>query len=478
MQKFHVVICDDEKVICNGVRRLIEQNVPEVEVLNTYADGELFVASDDIYKADLVISDIKMKHVGGLELVSHLKRVNKHCMVIFISGYQTFAYAHFAINNQVAAYLTKPIDTDELLAAVNSCIQKLKEQTRKEINESAPLVAKFSTFRSALQYIYSGYDANLANLPLEPDYRAMLSWPFLVAEIIFNSTGKTTFQLFKDIGDIYTEDFICCCVAAEGKKAVYFLPLASDSAIYREKAMQHIQSVLSALHLLYSVECTVQYSFTENIVQSYCSAVSQKFRAYQNLVEKKDTAAVHTLLKDIQRRFSVKELQDFMRMLYKTYVAAAAMPEAEALRTALENIKDATDAKVLLLRLDALAQGKTTQRGATIAPILDFIEANYGKPLSLKMISENFAISNEHLCRLFKNKVGINFKQYVLQIRMEHAKKILLDGRYNISETARLVGFENPSTFTAMFKKYVGLTPHDFVFQYTASTSSLSDADD
>lgn len=99
----------------------------------------------------------------------------------------------------------------------------------------------------------------------------------------------------------------------------------------------------------------------------------------------------------------------------------------------------------------------------TVHSIREYIEENYKNPeLSLNLISEKFNLSSKYVSQLFKEQLGINFADFLMELRIEHAKQLLLVTSSSINEISSKVGYEIPLSFGRAFKKHVGVSPSDY----------------
>ncbi|HPU62655.1 MAG TPA: AraC family transcriptional regulator, partial [Mobilitalea sp.] len=91
-----------------------------------------------------------------------------------------------------------------------------------------------------------------------------------------------------------------------------------------------------------------------------------------------------------------------------------------------------------------------------------YIEENYNKDISLDEVSRKVDISPYYFSKLFKEETGVNFIDYLTNIRIEKAKKLLLYSDMNIKNICLDIGYSDPNYFSRIFKKQVGLTPTEF----------------
>ena len=92
----------------------------------------------------------------------------------------------------------------------------------------------------------------------------------------------------------------------------------------------------------------------------------------------------------------------------------------------------------------------------------EYIDKNYQEDINLNKISNYVSLSKNYFCNIFKKETGITIWDYLIRIRMEEAKKMLLETEQKTYEISELVGYDDPSYFGRLFKKYTGFTPIEF----------------
>lgn len=123
-----MLIVDDEPVICQGLHYTIDWADYGVEVVAEAYDGNEALQVVQEHEIDLVLTDIRMEGMDGLQLAKELKLRHPQIRVIMISGYEEFEYARQAIKLDVTDYLLKPVDIDELVAAVTGIVEDIRNQ--------------------------------------------------------------------------------------------------------------------------------------------------------------------------------------------------------------------------------------------------------------------------------------------------------------------------------------------------------------
>lgn len=103
-----------------------------------------------------------------------------------------------------------------------------------------------------------------------------------------------------------------------------------------------------------------------------------------------------------------------------------------------------------------------TEHKEPVTQVLDYIRQNHAKNLTLKETAELFHFSTSHLSRLIKATTGLNFSEYLNQVRLQRAAELLKDPSLKISLIATQVGYRDPSYFNRLFKKHFGVTPKEY----------------
>lgn len=130
-EKYKLIIADDEKLICEMMNRLIDFERLGLELVGTAFDGQMLLSMIEEMNPDIVVTDINMPVLDGLEIIRRVHTSERKCRFVVISGYKQFDYAYNAIKYNVDNFILKPIDQEELnqtLAQITGELRK-KEET-------------------------------------------------------------------------------------------------------------------------------------------------------------------------------------------------------------------------------------------------------------------------------------------------------------------------------------------------------------
>lgn len=125
---YKIFIAEDEHLIRESLKRMITEfsTFLPLSSIEDASDGELALSMIAEQKPDILVTDIRMPFMNGIELANEVKKLLPDIQIIFISGYDEFTYAKAAIQLQVAEYLLKPIKPNELQKSLEQIIQKLE----------------------------------------------------------------------------------------------------------------------------------------------------------------------------------------------------------------------------------------------------------------------------------------------------------------------------------------------------------------
>lgn len=127
-----VMVVDDEMIIRNGIAKYIECNIDGFTVPAVFKDGSEAIEYLRENDVDIVLSDIRMLRVSGIELAEFIYENKPYTKMIMLSGYQEFEYAQSAIQYGVSAYLSKPTNLQELKDALNKVAGQLRKPGKSQ----------------------------------------------------------------------------------------------------------------------------------------------------------------------------------------------------------------------------------------------------------------------------------------------------------------------------------------------------------
>jgi len=162
-----VLVADDEERIREGMARQLESLGLELKVVALAADGAEALALAERLLPDILLMDINMPFMDGLECIRRLREKDPSCVIIIVSGYDRFEYAQRALKYGVDRYLLKPVEDEEFFSALRDAIKKHAERIKRFSSESV-IAAKGNSPEKIVNYIKGHYaDADISVEQLE-----------------------------------------------------------------------------------------------------------------------------------------------------------------------------------------------------------------------------------------------------------------------------------------------------------------------
>lgn len=161
-----LLIVDDEKIIRDGLAKMIANHCPGVQVIGTCTNGQVALVELERLKPDICLVDMKMPIMDGAQFVQHARQKDAKVRFVVISGYAEFEYARRLIGYGCSAYLLKPVKIEELTDVILSLRDELEVQqssSEKDENDVKPeATGDRYIIRQAIQYIRNHYQSDLS----------------------------------------------------------------------------------------------------------------------------------------------------------------------------------------------------------------------------------------------------------------------------------------------------------------------------
>ncbi len=528
-----VLIVDDEPIILEGLQKIIPWEDYDFKIVAVASDGEIGLQKIKDHSPDIVITDIRMNFLNGIELIKAAKQMNSNMGFVAITAYSDFEYVKEACNIGVSSYILKPIVKDELLDAMLSLKKRILQQadTAKKIkrmskllkDEYPVLIGHFlqNIFKNELNPDEINNKAKLLNINIKDGYEysaAIIKTNDLQDsfDTINNSADGVTLSLIKRIADEIVGNEYSTLSACLDEDEIGFLIWkdkidSKDRTRIDELLDRSRLTVKTLLKLTVSVARGAFVDRFKDIPYSYkdaCKALeyslvsgTDKFIAseqircdtgkhccYPSDIEKKvlDDIRYHDIcsLRADMDSF-VKYYQDsgcsyaHMSIAFHQLFASILRPfeesgpdivEYDKIFYALSKLKGKPAGEIagfLCKYTDELINKLIKRYPRFIDQIIKDVLSNikrdiFDSRLNLSTTAEKVHMNATYLGQLFKKVLGKSFVQYVTELRIEEAKRLLKNPYLKVYEVADKVGYDNFSYFNVVFKKYMGMSPTDY----------------
>ncbi|SFM11548.1 two-component system, response regulator YesN [Gracilibacillus orientalis] len=520
--KYKVLIVDDEPTICKGIIELIDWESLGLKVIGSRENG--IEALDIIEKEEpeIVITDIMMPEMNGLELIKRVHNQNLNVNFIVLSGYDEFEFASTAMKFGVQEYILKPCDDIEITESLKKVLEDIRQKEKKEqiFNRMT------DNWKKALPQIKEKFlveaiemDSYLANTKsikkmfemTDSFYRLVLLRPekecSLLGRFALKNISEELLALKKlQISAISNRDILLLFGSVEHAELekpleeiqqvfLQYYDKKTFIAISDEAPLEEIQSMYADIR-----EC-LQYGFyigeghliTKNEINLEKDTVNNSLDKYfQKIVVSVKTGHVEAVKLQMSNFFM--HLSNTKQRIEITNMKCMELLINILQQSTSDDLDTYAQAIIELDKMDTLSQVEqyVTKLGIEITKsnyeytvkkyskaveqVINYIEEQLANPeLSLKKIAREILFMNEdYLGRLFQREMGERFSQYVYRLRMEKAKH-LLEEKSNLKmfEISDITGFGNKSHyFSLAFKKYTGMSPTEYKNLFVVSKNN------
>jgi two-component system, response regulator YesN len=497
-----VIIVDDEQIIRQGIKTFVPWEKLKCTMVGEAANGLEALQLMEEVNADIIISDIRMPLMDGLDLSRELRLKYPECKIILLTGYEDFEYAKKALQYQVEDYLLKPVGDDELTRVIKKTVEKLEAESieqKKNIQlKSVVIENKDSIFKHYIEDLITGRISDDQILPQIEDLHITLVEDGLYQLIIIFPDQNLSDLIIPES----SYDIPCQIDGQEGRLILYYcdpmedlffknLNLKKISAAVGSKVVgvkNFQQSLLEAesacKYRYFLTSPTLIYHSDKDLVKTRFLRTLPPPMKYEN-VERKVIEMFHSLhpeMNDLLSRLLHSCLLDgnqqevYIRYCRRIYNLARKEVERKGIKISLnkndpfESVNNYDQWKTIqhkteriYLELEKIVlKSSENQFSLITSQTISYIEKHFKEDISLSHIAEILSVSESHISRIFKKETGINFVPWVNRFRVEYSLDLLASGEYKLYDIADLSGFSDYKYYTRQFKRFMGISPTEF----------------
>lgn len=517
---YKLIIVDDEMIIRNGIRDYIDWNGMGFEVVETFEDGKEALEYLTVNEVDVVLTDIEMAEVSGLELVKTLREnlaeYISNPKVVIISGYKEFEYARKAIEYGVEYYLLKPIRTEE----INQVFAKIKGELQDSYNKSISLYQEKKSFQQLLPEVHEQFwikvllgRAQTASY-LEQRIHAYtipvtITQPYALVDIKVKDIEEIMKKYHVDdshpnlIQNIFGGNFegiMCFPIFLNDRatKLIVTTKSTEDMESFYRNVTERLDAQIQIAEVLLHIEVTVKIEqvfenllelsdyqyFVPNIVipEEYLGLsekdfqlVSEKHRELIDIVSKGEFDKLDIFVDKIFfefRQIPMHEVQklciDLFSMLtikltkmgidsWSRNINYQEIMQVSELQELKQKVKNHLHEAVRMIE-----EKQNYNSKKCIEDAMKYILLHYCEDISLEQVAGKVFLNPTYFSRIFKQYTGNTFTDYLVELRMERAKKLLKEGKYKVYEISQKVGYQSEKYFFRVFKQYTGCSPIEY----------------
>ena len=505
--KVRLAVIDDEVLVRRGIISSIDWERYDIEIAGEATDGISGLELIRATKPHIVLTDIRMPHVDGLEMIRAIREEFPETKILILSVMEDFQTVCEALRLGVLDYVQKLLMTpEELLGAVLKIKSSVIEESQAFVREYAyglwdwlhgrrsdPMDSMLEDQAALLLVkVYaaeSGRQEEDAFLIQWREWMSHSADPLLQGALSGKDKedGQFWLLLHRREGGISPDQAAAALQPFfrnnDGYRLSAGLSLCFSSSNAQMRADARLQADTALQTRFYKGEDGIfvyaEIERTTGRDQPFLSndVLKQYLSELKDADEQSSRLTLETLFpEEAEQRFTPDAIREGMYhwlstaiLLLKEYVEPVSLPEADP--TPFERMRQLEtypELRAWCLRmhesLRGALHGALTQlhHREEIQVAMQFTRTHYMDPIRVKEVAERVNLSENYFSYLFTKETGKPFVQYVQEIRVEQSKLLLREGKLKWYDIAEKVGFESPKYFTKVFKKYTGVTPAQY----------------
>lgn len=521
---FKVMIADDDNNVRNGLAVLVPWAEFGFEITDSAIDGRDALDKFETGSFDLIVVDIQMPRMDGLELISAIRRTDPDVHILVLTGHAEFEYARKSIEYRVDGYILKPVDEDELIENLKKISVMLKNEKEEKqlaagenilrcemlvqtvLSQNTPeaekeitgdLTGELHERAKKLGMLWSSYQVLLIQPETDEDTEKAIHicirrslekifannargivfrWESFHGVLLNNSIkrGESLQRLFDEVNQsMNKKGIIFFASIGEPVSELINIGKSYDTAARLLKN----RFIAGGRHILSSFTMPQTYVIPNGPVNDGSLDIQSAAGKLYYALDVGNFEAVGQLVSEWESIMTGGGFPErTIKTCYMQIISAALNKLSNTGRISQTNVQefltdlsgiygqpDLTSLRSFVLtRLDnVIGLLEGGNNEDIVKKIKDIVERNYGEKLTLEVLAEAFNYGSGYLGRLFKKYTGENFNTYVDKVRIVKAKELLQQGM-KVYQVAGRVGYSNVDYFHSKFRKYAGVSPSLF----------------
>ncbi|WP_157949952.1 response regulator transcription factor [Vallitalea okinawensis] len=487
MKRYNLLLVDDAEIELDGLVFLIKKYQYPFNIFraNNGVDA-LNILDEETF--DLIITDIRMPEMDGLELVSKIRERKSNATIIISSAYRDFTYAKQAMKLNIEDYLVKPINIEEFRHVMSKVLQEIngyQDQYHQEVCAyifQAVYGKNSSSLYQALKSIGYSDDSEYSLIvmynsehffDMRVEKMALIMNQCLSSEYFYvNLNEQESLILIPKNNSQKKINEECHKLFDKISREGHFIFSVSSRFFNIEELNHQFQFLGDLLENQLYKGCN-QYLINNEYIEPYMEGSSEIKKRIDVLCENIQLKNLKIVKEQIDDFFSYLKSDNNYSAFFVKYLIC------NVINSFINNYQISQNASVIINRImkhyqlqelhqevllifEEAAKAQQlilSEKKEAVKEAVQFINENYNRDISLQTLADHVYLSPNYLSYLFKLEMEQTITEYLINRRLEKAKYLLQHTPLKITQVSRQVGYENVPYFTSLFKKYYGMTP-------------------
>ena len=514
---YRLIIADDEKFIRKGLTQQVDWKELGFEIVGVFGDGEEVIEYLDSMAVDVILTDIMMTHIGGIDIARYVYENEIPCKVVFISGHKEFDLALSAIKYDVQEYILKPTEDAEIKSSFAKIKKELDTQQRdlelqnrmeKYWKEMYPILEERflsslimgalddrKNIEQRMKFLYPEIDAEhcpcfIAELEiLEYNDFIQRKWNYGSGQFddaIYNFTKYYNSMGFSHVIYKYKEKI----------RLFAILNQYADKASGNEKLCQQFAEEFSGeftnifcADVVLKIEKIFENIYQETLWRESIVKMEHRQDEGQELLREQkklfltnimtgNISTAQKIMKSILKSLSGDDMRWCLGFVVDMFSGVSEMLREnnaqlyQRIQPFIDyrSILNITSMAELEKYCDSILGRMKSKEGmfdqysksSLINQVKNYVQNHIQEDVILEDVANEVYISVTHLSRIFKKQTGESFQQYVIRKKMEKAAELLHDSRYKVYQVGEYLGYKTSWYFSKVFSNYMGYSPGQY----------------
>lgn len=526
---YKVLLADDEGIELDALNFIINKDFIGKCTVRNAKTGREAIEIAESFRPDIAVMDIRMPGINGIDAMREIQTFLPNVLFIVLTAYDRFEYAKEAVNLSAFEFLTKPVSRVTFSNTLQHAMDKADSerlarnnalQARERIENMLPVLENSFVYMLISQSEDpEAYMRMCRLLGIDAAYATAMVLEITGAsdEDMLDTDMKVSDE-YEAIRGLIKDAFESIVGSAMANRVVFVRPCDKPEDEYHERLMliEQGRTLAHRIEGKLGIRCRLGIGSTVEM-QSLCESYGQAVKAVKNckgIVSHYNDLPIASVVEDGYPLDREKRLEEavlagdvtaavqhaelFFQWMIDSYPEHDMVIRLKVLEFVmraelnvfnkaggssyrfldrndyLQTVLAASDYAVLkiwFLRKIAesarsVASGVEQKSNGTVQQAVQFIDKNYFRALTLEGVSREVSVSPYYFSKLFKEQMSMNYIEYLTQKRIEAAKLLLRDRRYNIKQICSKIGYSDSNYFSRLFHKTEGVTPTEYREQY------------
>lgn len=524
---YTVIVADDEEEIRRGIIRKVEWERIGFKVIGEAANGADALELVEKLEPDLLLTDIRMPFLNGIELARQIREVRPTVQIAFLSGFDEFSYAQQAIQYNIVSYMLKPISSKELeeeLTKIKKKMDERFEEFTKDIKVQPEmgkaeflmplLLDSFQQGRIEEELIQNAIACGMIRVPVPENFRYVV----IVTSIMDDNGKDMTSSASVNAIDMILKKYVRYSSCYLKGRVVSVL--AATQSGFNKYLHILVEEIVQSVERMMQMRCKIGVSRSISMLadcrEGYLEAMNAiSYSEYEDgnvyfisdeekseRFNQEDFQAIVDQIEKLLRGGKKEELEAYLNELeqkvrvgknslmlysllfsqivssvYKVVYAVAGdegiekiqmeypLSQTQELERMTKSFQNLT--KMCMFAKEMISEQRKKSSEVICEQVMEIIESRYKEQeLSVMLISEEIGVSPNYLSTLIKRTTGKTFVELLTKARIEKARELLCCTALKIREITEECGYRDQYYFSHCFKKMTGMSPNSCRREY------------